>query len=113
MIFDLCLMFTVHYVADYWFQTEKQALGKSGRDSESTWLLTKHVLTYSLPFLVLFGFKFAVVTFVLHWITDRMSAPLAAYFYKAGRLRRFHQVLGFDQLIHTFSLLFAYHHFVL
>ncbi|CAL9970061.1 membrane protein [Vibrio phage D479] len=99
----LILIFAIHYVADFWFQTEHQALNKS----KSIWPLARHCATYALPF-VIFGIDFAIFTGVMHFVTDFVTSRVSAYYWKRGETRRFFQVIGYDQLIHTISLLVAY-----
>lgn len=127
MIIPLALL-AVHFVADFLLQTDKMALRKS---SSLKWL-TIHVSTYSLCFLF-WGIKFALLTFILHWLTDFLTSratsklwfftPVGVHF-NAGGLRHelyapvggnrhwFFVMIGLDQLIHFLSLGVAYKLFV-
>lgn len=96
----LIMIFTIHYIADFWIQTEHQAISKS----ESLLPLAKHCISYSLPFL-LFGPLFALFTGVLHFITDLWTSKATSYYFSHNQTRKGFQVVGFDQLIHNICLI--------
>jgi len=89
-----------HFIADFMCQTDEMALNKS---SSNKWL-TFHVATYSLPFL-LFGWQFAFVTFITHWITDFLTSRGTAYLWQKGERHWFYVLIGFDQAIHMTTLI--------
>jgi hypothetical protein len=117
----------IHWVADFVFQTDEQAKGKSC----DNWMLTKHVLTYTLTFLIAgalfcsysnhilhkgasdFGLSpkiglFLPITFIAHWITDYFTSRLNSKLYKSGRTHKFFVSIGFDQFLHFFQLLLTF-----
>jgi hypothetical protein len=99
----LILLVWMHTIADFFMQTRTMAQNKS---TSVKWL-GSHVVVYSLPFLV-FGWKFAVVTGILHFITDFITSRCTSYFYKKENMYMFFGVIGIDQAIHFTSLILAY-----
>ena|SRR5882724_1069973 len=116
-------LIVVHSVADFVLQTNWQAINKS----KSNEALTKHVLVYSLCF-VPWGFKFYLLTFLTHWITDYFTSRCTSklFFFKQVALdgcdppfrtewmyipsKRgpFFWMIGLDQLIHFITLAITY-----
>ena len=112
-----------HYVGDWIFQTNWQALNKSKNNQA----LSLHVLSYSACFLP-WGLGFASATFILHWVTDYVTSratsnlfffrPTECYTVKGtpykhwlyiGALRgKFFKMIGADQLIHYVCLALTY-----
>ena len=112
----------LHYVADFELQTDWMAVNKSKH-----WgALGLHVLIYSAVFAVVFGPLFGLITFITHFITDALTSRWSrrkfpwtpwnknlkgVMFYRDdegvdGRSRhRFFSVIGFDQMIHAYTLL--------
>jgi len=103
MITSLIALFFIHFVADFVAQTRKMGENKS---SSNKWL-TIHVLVYS-AFFIGFGWKFALANFVLHWLTDWCSSRVTKWAYENKRMEIFWATIGFDQFIHTASLLLTY-----
>jgi len=110
------LILLAHFVADFIFQTDKQALNKC----KSNWWLTSHVAAYTsiimffgififglIPVIILWAF----VNGVLHWITDYFTSRANAYFWKAEKRHWFFVGIGADQLIHYTCLLLTYEYF--
>ena len=95
VISTIMVMLVIHYVADFWLQSEWMALNKS----KSIPPLAIHCVLYAVPFLV-FGWVFAIITGVLHFMTDYVSSRWASHYHSIGEDRKFFQVIGLDQLIH-------------
>ena len=108
-------LLVIHYVADFILQTHWQASNKS-KNNEA---LTRHVLTYSLGFLVglpalttwTIGLVpssllvlFVIATFATHWVTDYVTSRCSSYFYGKQDWHNFFVVIGLDQLIHQATL---------
>jgi hypothetical protein len=105
------ILLVLHFLADFTAQSDWMAINKS----KSNHALTIHCLCYSL-FFALFGAKFAVATFVTHWVTDYWTSRLTSklWFFKStdgvnftyieGPRHWFFVAIGFDQLIHAFTL---------
>lgn len=121
-------LLAAHFVGDFLLQTDWMAINKS----KSNKALTIHALVYSLCFIV-FGPKFAALTFILHWLTDYCTSrwtsklwffkPTGCY-YNAGGERYemwipfggnrhwFFVVIGLDQLIHFTALTLTWRYLV-
>ncbi len=103
-----------HWVADFLFQTEKMALGKS----HSIKWLALHVLVYTVVLCVfcffLLSWKvallFAALNGLLHGLTDLLTSRLTAL-YKDNR-RIFFLIIGLDQFIHSATLLITLDYFL-
>lgn len=93
----------LHTICDFFLQTDRMAKTKS---SSMKWL-SIHVGVYSFPFLLLFGWKFAVITFCLHWLTDLVTSRITKRLWAAGEVHWFFAVIGVDQAIHFTSLILA------
>lgn len=112
----------LHFVADFPFQTDWMGSNKS----KNWYALTAHVTVYSAWFLI-YGWRFAGITFVTHFVTDAITSRMSGYFFRqwyddlmlgwnagadCGKFNIFRQppahwfftVIGFDQLIHAFTL---------
>lgn len=125
------ILIVIHYIADFVFQDEKWALGKSKNWSD----LLKHTSTYSIvfvfPILFVFGkmfptqtaewyviktLSFAGITFVIHTITDYFTSR-----WVSGKFKRNHlgsaipnfgafSSIGFDQVLHYAQLFLTYYY---
>lgn len=93
----------VHFIADFIFQTDWVAKGKSTSNKILGW----HVLLYGLPFLF-FGWKFAVVNALLHFMTDWCTSRATSYLWKTEQRHWFFVVIGLDQAIHMSCLVVTY-----
>ena len=106
-IHEILLLLLIHTISDFCSQTRKMAENKS----QSIKWLSIHVFIYILPFLV-FGWKFTLVNFILHWIIDFISSRASGYYYKQKNFYAFFNVIGFDQYLHIVSLVFTYYYMV-
>lgn len=96
----LLVILLTHFLADFCFQTHEQAINKSS----SNQALAEHVFTYAFVFALVFGFKFAAITAVLHFITDWNTSRVTKHLYTAGDTHMFFVVVGFDQVLHYVQL---------
>ncbi len=105
-----------HTVADFVFQTDEVAKGKSSDNG----ILFKHVATYiccltlfassivvsTTPMLNFLGFL--AINFAAHFITDYITSRLTTYFWKREDRHNFFVTIGFDQFAHLAVLLITY-----
>lgn len=108
----ILILFT-HFVADFIFQTKKQAIGKS----KSNWLLTAHVGTYGVG-LALFTqlwigstlptLYWILCNMFLHWLTDFITGRINSHLWSKGMENWFFVGIGADQFIHHACLLLTY-----
>lgn len=105
---QLVVLLATHWVGDFVFQTDFQALNKSKRLDA----LSLHVATYTATLFVaaaiLFGWvlavAFAAVNGALHFTTDYFASRVASKLWAEQNWHRFFVVIGFDQLIHQATL---------
>lgn len=113
----IILIQLIHFIADFLCQTRKMAINKS----KSLYWLTLHVLIYAtittlcwiplganlyiLPWIWL-------MTFISHWVTDFITSKITTYFYLKNNMFGFFSIIGFDQLIHTITLLLTYNYLI-
>lgn len=103
----------IHWIADFVFQDEQWALGKS----KSLKSLLKHTLTYSgilaiafFPFLGTNTIYFVLLNFAFHTTTDYVTSRIVARRFKQKYLGGVipnlgaFTVIGFDQVLHYIIL---------
>lgn len=90
-----------HFLGDFILQTDWMAKNKS----KNYRAFTAHLLSYTIPFWIPFGWKFTLVNVALHgaidWVTSRVTSSL----YAKGRIHDFFVVIGFDQFLHATCLI--------
>lgn len=115
------ILIVIHYIADFIFQDEKWALGKSKNWSD----LLSHTITYSLIFIfpcyfifdhdLLKAFCFFGITFLCHTITDYFTSRWVAKKFAANHygsaVPNFgaFSSIGLDQVLHYAQLFLTYH----
>lgn len=97
----ILLVIWTHLIADFFLQSDKMAKGKSSSNK----LLSIHVGIYVLPFWLLFGLKYALVNYVLHWLTDYVSSRATSKLWAEKKVHWFFCVVGVDQAVHLTCLL--------
>ena len=90
-----------HWVADFLLQSDEMAKKKSS----SVFFLSYHVAIYSTVLLIMFGWPYAVVNGIAHWIVDFISSKVTSRLYAANENHWFFVVIGLDQAIHVTVLL--------
>src|SRR5580693_1060667 len=101
MLFYLVML--NHWIADFIFQTRKQATNKS----TSNYWLAKHVCVYTLAMMLPFGWRYALINGAAHFCTDWVTSRGTSYFWKKGDTHSFFAVIGFDQFLHMSVLLWS------
>ena len=98
------IILTNHFVSDFLLQNDWMAVNKSKRLDA----LLLHVTIYSLTFIWL-GWKFVLITFITHLITDAITSRITRMLYYPIFYRHwFFAVIGLDQLIHYWTLALTY-----
>ncbi len=103
MLIDILIIIWLHWFADFYLQDGEWALNKSTNNE----LLGTHVFVYSLPFLY-FGWQFALVTFLGHFVTDYVTSRMSKKRWNEGRIHDFWVVIGADQATHATMLALTY-----
>lgn len=105
-----------HFVADFIFQTDEQAINKS---KSNKWLLY-HVSSYSFGILLVSFFLFSnieigilwvVVNAILHFGTDYITSRINSHLWQKNERHWFFVGIGADQFIHYACLLATYNFF--
>lgn len=117
------IIIVIHFIADFIFQDEKWAVGKS----KSIKMLLYHTLTYSYIWfcastvLILSGdlspmlYWFAPITFVFHTLTDYFTSKITSSLYAQGKFGSeipnlgFFTMIGLDQVLHYAQLFLTYY----
>lgn len=105
----------IHYLADFGLQTHEQATKKGeGNDPWNKWLFF-HVGVYTfvwfiavLPFFKWEAFRFAIITFTLHYIVDWLTSRIGKPFWKNQDFHNGFVTVGFDQVLHYLSLWYTF-----
>lgn len=105
--FQIVVVLIAHWIGDYLLQGNSIANNK-GRSVR--WLLI-HVALYSFVLisssLLFFSWReallFGAINAVLHFITDFITSRLSARYRETPRI--FYSILGFDQLVHSVTLI--------
>lgn len=112
----------LHFIADFIFQDEKWAVGKSSSNK----LLTLHVLAYTSLWFLFCNFYcistgnykmfFLVpITFVSHWLTDYFTSKVTSRLYAEKKFGSpipnlgFFSMIGFDQVLHYIQLFLTFY----
>lgn len=103
IIVDIIVLIWFHYVADFLLQTRKVGESKSS----SNLILSQHVLLYSIPFFW-FGWEFALVNLVGHFVTDWCTSRVTKWAWKNNKMATFWDTIGLDQAIHMTTLIGTY-----
>jgi len=99
----IIMLIWMHFVADFVLQSDSMAKNKS---TSNKWL-GLHIFVYSIPF-IYFGWLFAIVNGIAHFITDYITSRITSRLWKAGKVHYFFVVIGFDQAVHITTLFVTY-----
>ncbi len=128
---EIFTIIIIHWVADFVFQDEKWALGKSKNWPD----LLKHTLTYSYIWSLLGSFVclinpelqenykwvnfvivFPIITFIAHTATDYFTSRVVSKKFAAGQygssIPNFgaFSIIGIDQVLHYIQLFLTYYY---
>ena len=125
------ILIVIHTIADFLFQTEDMALGKS----KNNWKLLKHTTVYTLIFYLCFVYWYGInhqtlsemnltlkflwffpITFICHTITDYITSRITSrlfekkiYYTGIPNFGAF-AVIGIDQVLHYAQLFLTYYY---
>lgn len=121
-LLTIFIVLFAHYISDFWLQSKNMAEKKS---TNIYWLLT-HCIVYGIGlFLILFfgntlsfinvnGYieliVFSVLNVIIHFFVDYVTSRITSKLYNKKKYRMFFNVIGFDQLIHTMTLLISFNY---
>ena len=105
MIVNILTVTWLHFIGDFLLQTDSIALKKS----ESNFVLLTHCCIYSFC-LLYFGWKFALINCILHFVVDWCTSRANKKLYQTNR-HWFFTMIGFDQAIHMTVLVITLHYF--
>ena len=94
MIIKIIIIIWLHFISDFILQSDGVAVDKSENVQVRLW----HGFIYSIPFFF-FGWEFAVLIGLSHFVVDFITSKLTKYYYGKNR-HTFFIVIGCDQAIH-------------
>ncbi len=107
-LFFLSYLFFLHFLADFVFQSDWMAKGKS----KELYPLLCHVLIYTAVFLVgticlnsRRNADFAILNGIIHFGVDFITSRINSKLYQSGNNHSFFIGVGFDQLIHAITII--------
>jgi len=122
---EIFIILIVHWIADFWLQTDEQAKGKSKNWKD----LLSHTFNYSFVWyfigIIYIAIKsnmfsdmewykswsltlFVLITFICHTITDYFTSRLNSKLWAEGKTHYFFVSIGFDQILHYVQLFLTY-----
>lgn len=119
-LIEIFAILIIHWIADFVFQTDEQAKGKSKNwtsllshtfDYSSIWLMLGLCWVYICPSGELFRdvLCFVVITFSAHTVTDYFTSRLNSKLWAKGDVHNFFVSVGFDQVLHYVQLFLTYY----
>lgn len=103
-ILKICLILWIHTVSDFVLQPNYLAENKS----KSNFVLSIHVIIYSVLFIVFFGWGFGLINGLLHFPVDWATSRLCKIQFEKGNKHLFFIIIGIDQAIHITILTLTY-----
>lgn len=110
-VIDLILpIIFLHFIADFVCQSNWMAQNKS----KDMIALSTHVIVYtcviSAGMVVILGtsyplFQWCMINGILHFCVDFITSRVSSMMWEQKRVHAFFVVIGFDQLLHYFSLI--------
>jgi hypothetical protein len=112
-LYSISTILICHWLADFFFQTDEMAKGKS---SDNSWL-SAHVGVYSLGLLAVVLLNYNVwentgyavawlgINTIAHFFTDWVTSRASSSMWKDNRIHDFFTIIGFDQTLHYLTLI--------
>jgi len=112
-LYSISTILICHWLADFFFQTDEMAKGKS-TDNDC---LAAQVGVYSLGLLAVVLLNHAiwehagiavawlVINTVAHFFTDWVTSRASSSMWKDSRIHDFFTIIGFDQMLHYLTLI--------
>ena len=97
------LILLAHWFADFVCQSDWMAQNKSKR----VWPLIAHISVYTLVLTPL-SWKWALVNGLAHMAVDAVTSRVNSKLWAAKQVHWFFVSVGFDQLVHTVTLIATY-----
>lgn len=115
IVYIMSAILTCHWVADFVFQTDYEAVNKS----TSNKALLQHTVKYTIvmsTLMAIFTFMpiqqallFGLITFPIHTVQDYVTSRINAKLWKDDERHWFFVSIGLDQLLHYYQLLLTYY----
>jgi Protein of unknown function (DUF3307) len=101
----LIYIFFLHWVGDFLFQTNWMATNKSHNFIALITHVSIYTLTLTLGTIIVFNFKFLLINFIAHGLTDFLTSKVTSKLWQRNDIHNFFVVVGFDQYIHAVTLI--------
>ena len=101
----LLMVIWLHFFGDFICQSDSMAQNKS---KSNKWLGI-HVSTYMIPFCLVFGWRYALINGLAHFIVDWNTSRVTSRLWQEKRVHDFFVVIGLDQALHMSMLLWTAH----
>lgn len=112
------ILLFAHWFGDFIVQTHWQATNKS----KNMFALGAHTYTYSTVMTIAFALGLAglgitvtyleyvvlgffLLTFISHGLTDLVTSKFTSKFWEEKRMKTFFSMVGFDQLLHQYTII--------
>lgn len=107
------VILVVHWIADFFIQTHKQATGKSSNWNDLLDHTNNYSMCWIIPAYFLLGnvvstLVFVSVTFCVHTIQDYFTSRWVKKLFDKKDFHNGFVVIGIDQVLHYTQLIFTY-----
>jgi hypothetical protein len=119
-LLEVFTIIIIHWIADFVFQDEKWALGKSKNNFDLTAHTTVYSVLWYLPMCIMLNnfllpLLFIITTFITHTLTDYFTSRIVSRKFErkeyGSNIPNFgaFTVIGFDQVLHYIQLFTTYY----
>lgn len=95
----------LHFIADWLLQSRNTA----ERKSEDVSVLLLHCFVYGLPFMIFVSPIYGAINLWLHFVVDYVTSRINKHYYTTKQMKKFWNMIGFDQTIHFVILFTTYY----